>query len=427
MRVSVSEHTGNAKNPKNIVTSDEEETLGKVLAFEGKEGEFDPLSHNVAEEQNLRLDKYETKPSQDVKIQKAPANKAAVENLQTVKQEPSVNNQQEAHSNSVTPSNKQSVQATTPKTNLQSVASDTLKDNRQGTATDNLKDNLQGIPTEKFEENNQALPASSPVDKNTQSIPSTNVDSNIQSISNPQVASQKPEGIAKESINKNDAGFAKEAIQPNDAGIAKENIQDQDARIQKEQVKTNSAKIEVDAQTNNNQAIKSAPVNDNSAFAPKDTHHETRQALDKDSFQDRDATVAKTSVEGNVQAVPTAPSIGANLQPVDHKPIADHFEALPKDARPLGESATPKSDPIANKASPKPLQSVAAKAAVTQAKQPIAKPQTIGASSAISSAEAQKIALAHKAQMEAFHGRLAGIKHNVDDLNHKLDDLENKS
>ena len=36
MRVSVSEHTGNAKNPKNIVTSDEQDTLGKVLAFEGK-------------------------------------------------------------------------------------------------------------------------------------------------------------------------------------------------------------------------------------------------------------------------------------------------------------------------------------------------------------------------------------------------------
>jgi ubiquinone biosynthesis protein UbiJ len=29
--------------------------------------------------------------------------------------------------------------------------------------------------------------------------------------------------------------------------------------------------------------------------------------------------------------------------------------------------------------------------------------------------------------MEAFHGRLAGIKHNVDELNHKLDDLENKN
>jgi ubiquinone biosynthesis protein UbiJ len=58
---------------------------------------------------------------------------------------------------------------------------------------------------------------------------------------------------------------------------------------------------------------------------------------------------------------------------------------------------------------------------------PLANSQKVVTSSAISSAEAQKIALAHKAQMEAFHGRLAGIKHTVDDLNHKLDDLENKS
>jgi hypothetical protein len=403
MRVSVSERTGNAKTPKNIVTSDENETLNKVRMFEGKEGEFDPLAHNLAEDQNLRLDKFVTQPSEGVDAEKAFADKASEENLQAVKQEPSVNNTQAAPSTSATPANKQSVQTTAAKANLQSVTTDTLKDN------------LQGIPTEKFEENKQALPASSSVDKNTQSIPSTNVDTNIQSISNPQVASQKPEGIAKEPIH------------TNGAGIAKENIQDQNARIEKERVNSNSASIHGDATSNNNEAIESASLSDNLASIPKETHHETRQALDKDSFQDRDATVAKTSLDGNVQAVPTEPSIGDNLQPVDHKPIADHFEALPKDARPLGESATPKIDPIGNKASPKPLQSVTAKVAVTQAKKPIAKPQKIGASSAISSAEAQKIALAHKAQMEAFHGRLAGIKNNVDDLNHKLDDLENKS
>jgi len=364
MRVSVSEHTGNAKTPKNIVTSDEKETLNKVRTFEGKEGEFDPLAHNLAEDQNLRLDKFVT--------------------------------------HSATPANKQSVQTTAAKANPQSVTSDTLKDNlqtitseryednRQGIGSDNLQDNLRGIPSEKFEENKQGLPVSTPVDKNTQSIPSTNVDTNIQSISNPQVASHKPEGIAKERVN------------------------------------SNSASIHVDATANNKQTIESASFSDNLASFQKETHHETRQALDKDSFQDRDATVAKTSVDGNVQAVPTAPSIGDNLQPVENKPIADHFETLPIDARPLGESATPKSNPIANKAATKPLQSVTTKAAVARAN-PLAKPQKIGASSAISSAEAQKIALAHKAQMEAFHGRLAGIKHNVDELNNKLDDLENKS
>jgi hypothetical protein len=186
MRVSVSEHTGNAKNPKNIVTSHEEETLGKVRSFEGKEGEFDPLARNVAEEQDLRLDKYATNPSQAVQTQKPPVNKAIAENLQTVKQDSSVNNKQEVPDNLATPANKQSVVVTAAEANLQSVSSDTLKDNkqsittdksednRQAIATENLKDNLQGIPTEKFDENKQALPASTAIDSNAQSIPSSN-------------------------------------------------------------------------------------------------------------------------------------------------------------------------------------------------------------------------------------------------------------
>ena len=63
MRVSVSEHTGNAKTPKNIVTSNEEETLGKARSFEAHEGEFDPLAHGLADEHNLRLDKFTDKPA----------------------------------------------------------------------------------------------------------------------------------------------------------------------------------------------------------------------------------------------------------------------------------------------------------------------------------------------------------------------------
>ncbi len=125
MRVSVSEHTGNAKNPKNIVTSDEQDTLGKVLAFEGKEGEFDPLAHNLAEEKNLRLDKYDTKTTQDVNTQKAPANTATVENLQKFKQDSVANDNQAAPRESETTANKQSVQTTAAKANLQSVSADT--------------------------------------------------------------------------------------------------------------------------------------------------------------------------------------------------------------------------------------------------------------------------------------------------------------
>ena len=45
--VSVSEHTGNAKTPKNIVTSHEEETRAKVRSFESKDGDFDPLAFQI--------------------------------------------------------------------------------------------------------------------------------------------------------------------------------------------------------------------------------------------------------------------------------------------------------------------------------------------------------------------------------------------
>jgi hypothetical protein len=403
--VSVSESTGDAKTPHNFVTSDEEKTLSKVRAFEGKEGEFDPLSHNLAEEQNLRLDKYQTKPTQDLNTQKAPVNTAAVENLQTVKQGSIANDKQAAPRESETTANWQSVQTTAAKANLQSVSADTLKDNQQSIATDKSEDNRQGIATENLKESLQDIQTES-INDNLQSITNDNLENNIQSISSPQVAPQKPQGIGKD------------PIRTNDADIAKENIQDRDARVEKEQVKTNTANISIDVIPNNKQVVQSASVSDNLASISKYTQHETRQALDKDNFQDRGATVVKTSVEGNVLAVPTEPSIGNNFQPVEKKPIADHLEALPSEVRPLGESAS--------KASPSPLQSFATKTAVASAT-PLVNPQKIAPSRAISLAEATKMALAHQVKMAAFHSRLVDIKHNVDEIKHKLDDVENKS
>jgi hypothetical protein len=198
------------------------------------------------------------------------------------------------------------------------------------------------------------------------------------------------------------ATIAKDPISTNDAGIAKENIQERNALVEKEQVKTNTASI------------------------PKDTHHETRQALDKDSFEDRGASVAKKPLEDNLQAVPSVAPIGDNLQAVDHQAIADHFEVLPTDVRPLEESKKTANKPITSKVAPTAPSVVAPINKAAPSKQST-NPQRNSLANAISPAEAKKIAIAHQAQMEAFHGRLAGIKHNVDELNHKLDDLENKS
>ena len=213
----------------------------------------------------------------------------------------------------------------------------------------------------------------------------------------------------------------------NDAGISKQNIQERDAHIEKEQVKVNIANIGNDALADNNQAVENAPIGNNQASIPKETHHETRQALDKDSFEDRGASVAKTALEDNLQAAPTDAPIGNNFQPIEQKPLADHFEKLQSDARPLGEPASASPNPITSKPASS-VTPVGVKANSTvAANAPSTKANKASPTRTVSPSEAQKIALVHQAQMEAFHGRLKGIKHNVDELNHKLDDLENKS
>ena len=143
MRVSVSEHTGNAKNPKNIVTSHEEETQEKVRSFEDKEGEFDPLAHNTAPEQNLRLDKFVTKPVKGDKAQNAPSDKTPLDNVQSVNQAPAQTNKQSISQSPANSSNKQSVNTGATKDNLQNVASVASVDNLQGIPTDTQSDNHQ--------------------------------------------------------------------------------------------------------------------------------------------------------------------------------------------------------------------------------------------------------------------------------------------
>jgi len=44
----------------------------------------------------------------------------------------------------------------------------------------------------------------------------------------------------------------------------------------------------------------------------------------------------------------------------------------------------------------------------------------------LTAAEQQEAKLKREKMMDEFHGRVAGIKHNVDALNHRLSDFEEK-
>ena len=389
--VSVSERTGDAKTPHNFVTSNEKETFKKAHSFEGREGEFDPLAHNVSEDQNLLSDTIVTEPYKDTNSQITPAHISQVENLQSVKQEPSQTNYQSLPKNS-----------TTLPDNHQSIASDTQTDWQQGVAINKLENKLLGIQADHLDDNIQGV-AGDYLENNNQSIP------------NPILDSTKAEAIAKDPIHINDSGIAKENIQELAAHIDKDHDKDHD-----------KANIDIDGQADNNPTFDNAPISYNLASINKEKSLETDQTADKDSFEDRGATVSKDPQQDNLQATESETPISENFQPIDDKPLNNHFEALPIDARSLDNSAPHTNNPIANNAAYTPLHTVVSNAEAAPTA-PIVNPQKIAPSRAISLAEAKKMALAHQVKMAAFHSRLVDIKHNVEEIKHKLDDVENKS
>jgi hypothetical protein len=121
----------------------------------------------------------------------------------------------------------------------------------------------------------------------------------------------------------------------------------------------------------------------------------------------------------NRQAAPEDAPPGINRQGVDNGKIESHFEQLPSETVerkkvnfPTGASTggAAQSPAPAGKASP-------------------AKPQVKPAAvrrAPVTEAEKLQAKLKREQMNDAFHGRLAGIKHNVDALNSRLSDFEEK-
>ena len=119
----------------------------------------------------------------------------------------------------------------------------------------------------------------------------------------------------------------------------------------------------------------------------------------------------------NRQGAPEDAPPGPNRQGLDNKNIESHFETLPSGAverKTVDFSSSSGSAGQSTAANTKP----AAKPAVKPGQAPRAQ---------MTAAEQQLEAKLKREKMnDAFHGRLAGIKHNVDALNSRLTDFEDK-
>ena len=423
--VSVSEHTGNAKTPKNIVVSHEEETEARKRAFEEKA--LAALDAEKALAAALAEHTEHVLPDDtaaDANIQKIAASKEAI-NRQDIAGDAAPKSNVQNVPTDVLEANHQKVETDKIQDNIQSVGNSQGMDaNRQGVATDvitanqqnvgggNIAANKQNIAGEKaIEANRQGIPTDV-IAPNVQDIPVGGIAANVQDISNKsltannQAITQDAQGLNRQGIDNGPAAAANLQALPADDVAANRQSLGQDGNAKNQQG------IPTDGISTNEQKLAKLGVQDNQQAIGPDNLSTNRQGLAPEpSMAPNNQAIGTDAPTLNRQAAPQDAPPGTNRQGVGNDKIESHFETLP-------------STEVVRKKVDFPS-STGATANTKATPQPAMKPGQ-APRAPMTAAEQQEAKLKREQMNDAFHGRLAGIKHNVDALNHRLSDFEEK-
>jgi hypothetical protein len=357
--VSVSELTGNAKNPINMVVSHEQETEARKREFEKQAlAALEAKKALIAALAEHKEHVAPTDDGQDTNIQKVTSDKAAV--------------------------------------NIQNVNTDGFETNIQKVSTDKIRDNIQTVG------NNIDAPA------NVQNVSVDAIVSNLQKIGSGNIATNRQNIVGEKAIETNRQGIPSDVIAPNVQDIGEQSLGG----------KTNLQVFPQDDASSNRQALSQGNHTQNNAKITFDTSGHDEQKIAKLGIQNNRQSLEQGELTKNSQTVALSPGLGPNNQSVNsdapslnrqgvnNEKITSHFEPLPSDdvERKKVDLSAPqdkgRSSAVRNKAN--------------------------GARAPMSETERQQASLNKNSAMDAFHGRLAGIKQNVDTLNSRLTDLEEK-
>lgn len=206
--VSVSEYTGDAKTPKNMIVSHEQETQARKRAFEQQE-----LAALEAKKALATHNEYI-----------APHNFSTDANIQKIEVGTNANHQQAFAGDSAVPPNVQNISADVFSTNLQKVGTDNTQDNLQFiNGGEDIAPNMQNIAGEKSIRTNRQLIDQDRVSKNIQRIATESLEVNKQilvptlGMTPPQVA---PLGTDRLGIDSDKIASYVDPL-PNTSGVAK--------------------------------------------------------------------------------------------------------------------------------------------------------------------------------------------------------------
>lgn len=392
--VSVSEHTGNAKTPKNIVVSHEEETEARKRAFEQK-----ALAELEAEKALAAAlaEHIEHVPS-DTNTTDA--------NIQKIAGDTAAQNRQAIAADGATVANVQSVSTDVLDANIQNIGTDSIKTNVQNIGADKgISTNVQNVSIDVIAPNQQQLDADKGIQDNRQGVHTDVIAPNRQNVGSGNIAANVQD-VAIDGITTNMQAVGQDRIGSNRQGIdngpaATPNLQG----------------LPGDETVNNRQGISSNVNGTNEQGVAKLGTQDNKQSLPQNNLAANHQTIGIDAASLNRQAAPVDGPPGPNRQGVDNGKIESHFEALPSTAVERKKVDFPTDAQTVNSHS---------STSVTPATKPSLKPAVSATRAPLTVAEQQEAKLKREQMHDAFHGRLAGIKNNVNALNTRLTDFEDK-
>jgi len=360
--VSVSEHTGNAKTVRNKVSSDEQEIEARKTAFEKQ--------------------KFEDTAN----IQKASSGSVQAKE-QFVSADASNANRQEINQGSVVT------------TNVKGVKTEVLKENNQKIDSSSAAVNLQKVGNANVTTNNQGIAKNKVIQDNDQKIPNGGISNNIKAVDG---------GVLKSNVQ----GIPVDGLVTNKQDLDPSSLESNNQSLPKDLIASDKQATKTVVNDKNLQPVLNGAPTTNDARTQKLVLGDNNQSLSEQAAETNRQTLKNLDPSLNMHRAPKEGAIGANLQPTDKENLDDHFEVLPSEKIKRAEDDLGRS--VADSSSES--KETFAKIKVKQQASPLAAERTLAAQQAAK----QK----HDKYVEAFHGRLAGIKRGVDELNGRLDVME---
>ncbi len=399
--VSVSEHTGNAKTTRNKVSSDEHDVEARKTAFERQSSE------DTANIQKAISDSTQAK-KQSVSTDKSNTNR------QEIYQGSVVATNVEGVKTESLKDNNQKIDSSTTAVNLQKVGNANITTNNQGIAKDKaIQDDDKKIPIGGISNNNQAVNGGV-LKSNVQGIVKGNISNNKQVIGNGQIVANDQKVPNGKGISTNVQGIPVDGVVTNKQAIDQPSLSLNSQSLPKDQVATNKQVTQSVVNDKNHQAIINDTSTTNDAKTSKLALEDKNQSLSEQAAEINRQTVKNLDPSLNMHRAPKDGATSANRQPTDKENLADHFEVLPSEKIKRAEVNSGLSGSDISSDSKETFQKIKVKQPANA--QAAERPLT----------DQQAAKLKHDKFVEAFHGRLAGIKRGVDELNGRLDVMEKR-